>query len=51
MDPGFPRGKGGIERIFAQYDRITSRRPPEREMQAEPKAKEPEATEMHALGD
>ena len=29
MDPGFPRGKGGIERVFAQYDRITSRRPPQ----------------------
>ena len=49
MDPGFP--KGGIERVFAQYDRITSHRPPEHEMQAEPKAKEPEATEMHVLGD
>ena len=27
MDPGFP--KGGIERVFAQYDRITSHRPPQ----------------------
>ena len=27
MDPGFPRG--GIERVFAQYDRITSHHPPE----------------------
>ena len=30
MDPGFPRG--GIERVFAQYDHITSHHPPDHEM-------------------
>lgn len=30
MDPGFPRG--GIERVFAQYDRITLHHPPDHEM-------------------
>ena len=38
MDPGFP--KGGIERVFAQYDRIMLHRPPEHDMQAEPQANE-----------
>ena len=38
MDPGFPRG--GIERVFAQYDRITSHHPPDHEMHKdEPEAK------------
>ena len=38
MDPGFPRG--GIERAFAQYDRITSHHPPDHEMHKdEPEAK------------
>ena len=51
MDPGFPRG--GIERVFAQYDRITSHRPPDHDMhQDEPEAKEPEAKEPpHVPGD
>ena len=47
MDPGFPRG--GIERAFAQYDRITSHHPPDHEMHKD----EPEAKKdpPHAPGD
>jgi hypothetical protein len=47
MDPGFPRG--GIERVFAQYDRITSHHPPDHEMHKD----EPEANKEppHVPGD